>query len=196
MARRKEQEKLIKVKLHGLIGERCGKKPFQLAVSNVAQMWGALEYMFEDFQAAVSEVAHVQVLVKYGNDQWDVLEEDFLFTDFGTAKEVHIVPKMAGSGVEIAAWMFSVAATSTTAIVVGAVINIGISIAVSAVVTALSSKPATQSGAAQGKGSNLYSGAALYTEPGGGIEIHFGEVMTAGTLIGHGVNTDDISIYE
>ena len=184
-----------KIYLHGSLGKKYGKKPFKVAVNNTAQAFQAMCFRFEDFQDDCLDLHELHFVVKYKDGSHDAVEQPFMLNTYDNVKELHIVPKVQGSGTGAEIVVFGVVFTGVAAVVVQTMIAMAVSLAIGAVVSALSPKPKA-SGGMGGKASLLFTGAALYSEPNGAQEMHFGEVMANGTIVGQSTSPTDITIYE
>lgn len=103
-----------------------------------------------------------------------------------------IVADIQGSGVAIAAWMLSVAATSTAAIVVGGIINIGISMALNAVIASLAAKPDTNT--AKEEQSYMLNGASNNIRAGCAVPLLFGRWRASTVVISQSVTSERMVI--
>jgi predicted phage tail protein len=119
------------------------------------------------------------------------------FTGFDT---LHIVPNIDGEGGAIVAFVAGAAfAASTAGVIVAAVINIGIAIAIGVIMDAISPTPsfsndpsATQS--ARKLESNLYNGAPNIREQGGSVPLVFGRPNFGGVLISAGITAEEATL--
>ncbi|RKZ02641.1 hypothetical protein DRQ25_18440 [Candidatus Fermentibacteria bacterium] len=121
---------------------------------------------------------------------------EVIFTDLAGYDTLYIIKETAGEGAIIVAAVLgtTVAALSTTALIVAAVINIVISIAVGFLVSLLSPTPEFSSDPSQAqlKQSSLFNGAPLIREQGGSVPLVFGNPFAGGVLISSGVSTEDV----
>lgn len=103
-----------------------------------------------------------------------------------------VIADIQGAGVAIAAWMLSVAATSTTAIIVGGIINIGISMAVNAVIASLAAKPDTNT--AKEDQSYMLNGATNNNRAGCAVPLLFGRWRASTVVISQSVTSERMVI--
>lgn len=166
-----------------------------LEVDNIPQLLRALESIYPEFREKLTETQRYAFIRKSGEQIQEVSESELQFPL--NADELHIIPSIEGSGFEIAAAM--VLSGSLGAVgywVVGIGLNILSSLAIGAVIGALTPKPKSE-GAASPKEeapSYIFRGAQNTTQPGTAIPLVYGEVLTGSVVISVGVSTEDIPI--
>lgn len=165
--------------------QSLSKEPIKLSCDNVKQLIVALESQVKGFRAA--QIKHKEFMVVLSDEEGNVkqITPDNIDMNFSKKKNhIFIAPNVQGSGAEIAAWVVAaVGATGTAATIVTALVQIGISLVLSAVVSMLAPKPKTGGAAAEQEASFIYNGAVNVEGQGGPVPLIFGVHMAGSTVI-------------
>jgi hypothetical protein len=122
------------------------------------------------------------------------LQPEILFSDFEGYDTLYIFPEVTGEIPVVAvAAVLGVSATSATAIIVTAVINIALSVALNMLMSMLSPTPEFSKDPAYSQNvSNLFNGAPILREQGGSVPLIFGNPYCGGFLISSGLFTEEL----
>lgn len=167
---------------------------FDLSIGSVREALNALTlHKGADYVEAIINDKHKFVLYALDGSREPVyLSPEVVFSPFEGFDGLMIVPEIGGEVTAAAvAGVIGVAATSWTAIIVAAVINLAISVALSVVVQMLSPtiEFSNDPAFAQQNQSSLFNGAPIIREQGGSVPIVFGNPYCGGVLISSGVTT-------
>lgn len=167
--------------------------PINIKSNNWATIYRGLESLLPDFRSKFKESNQYNIVAKTGDNIRHLSEQDLDFPI--QADELHIVPNIDGSGVEL----LVLAATLGTqyALVTGAITVMQaalISIAVGFIANALAPKPKLGGGinSAEKKDSFYFNGATNVTEPGGAIPLVYGRCLVGSVVASVGLETIDL----
>ena len=200
--------------LHGALATEFGSS-FTLDVRSPAEAVRALMTQLRGFRRALRE-GHYRV-VKARETSSDSLGLDELRLRLGRAREIHIVPAIAGSasgwgkiltgvaiiGLAIAApyalgFTGSISgALATTAIgftgtTFGAIAGIGAAIALGGVAQMLSPTPTASGSSQDRRESFLFGSGENVTTQGGPVPLVFGEFVVGSVVVSSGLSTEEI----
>lgn len=182
------------VHLHGQLKD-LAPDGVTLEVDNIPQLLRALESIYPEFREKMTEAQKYAFIQKNGDQIKEITEAELGFPL--DTEELHIIPSIDGSGFEIAAALvFKGVLGSIGYWAVGIGLNILFSVAISAVVGALSPTPKS-SGAAnprEEEASYIFRGATNVTQPGTALPLVYGEVLTGSVVISVGISNEDIAI--
>ncbi len=172
--------------LHGALKE-LSPDPITIKFNRWDKIYHGLESQLPEFRNKFKE-SDEYIFVSGGKTlNADDLQFPLTFND------LHIIPKIEGSGVEVALILAGYYSAWTVAATI--ITNIAISMAVSYVVMSLSPKPSF--GASKGadkKDSYYFNGATNVTEVGTTLPIVYGEFVTGSVVVSVGLETIDIYV--
>lgn len=193
--------------LHGALADQFGG-PFNLDVASPAEAVRALILQIKGLRQRLRQ-GHYRVIRKRNARQTDLGEHE-LSMRLGNAKELHIVPVIAGAGgtgraigkivvgVALVAAAVFVPVLGATAFLgttlAGVAGSVGLSLALSGVSTLLTKAPQTQSGnaAVDQRASFLFGGQLNVTTQGGPVPCVYGRFRVGSVLISAGLSVDQI----
>ncbi len=176
----------MKIHLHGAL-KQLSQDPIPCRSNRWDLIYRGLESQLPEFRQKFKE-SDEYLFVSNGKT---LTSDDLQFPLI--ADELHIIPKIEGSGVEVALILAGYYSAWTVAATI--VTNIAISMAVSYVVMSLSPKPSF--GASKGadkKDSYYFNGATNVTEVGSTLPIVYGEFVTGSVVVSVGLETIDIYV--
>lgn len=176
----------MKIYLHGAL-KQLFKDPITIKSNRWDLIYRGLESQLPEFRNKFKD-CNEYIFVSGGK----TLNADDLQFPL-TSDDLHIIPKIEGSGVEVALILAGYYSAWTVAATI--VTNIAISMAVSYVIASLSPKPSF--GASKGadkKDSFFFNGATNVTDVGTALPIVYGEFVTGSVVVSVGLETIDIYV--
>ena len=167
----------------------------KLAVTTLRQILSGLElhYGKELIDSLLNDGYRYVLVDSHDPDRSIAISPDVMGGSFDGYDMLVIVRDINGElPVALVAAAIGLAETSMAAIAITAVINIGLSLALNAVMSLLSPTPEYSSdpGKVQ-KSSNLFNGSQITREQGGIVPIILGNPYCSGVLISSGISTED-----
>lgn len=150
----------------------------------------------EEFTKELMEQEYKYVLVDSTNRLNPVaIGYEIALQDFSMFDSLILTKDVSGEGDAIAGVILQGAGGATAQAALGAVINVGLAIALSYAIAALSPTPEfntdPSTSQSDARTSNLFNGAPLIREQGGCAPLVFGHPFCGGVLISTGVTTSD-----
>ena len=181
--------------LYGHLAQKYGKR-HEFVISNPGEAVRALKANYPDFEQTVLEHSggyHVMVGFeeRIGPKVNDVMS---------SREVIRIVPSVSGSGIEtIAFWVFANTSLGVAASwVVGAVISIAISAAISGIASALLAPDKPKAGdsekRAENKPSYLFNGPVNTTAQGHPVPVGYGRLRIGSQVISAGLSVEQIPV--
>jgi predicted phage tail protein len=167
---------------------------FEFEVSSIKEVLSGLKlHKGQEYTNNIIENNYKYILIPFNEeDKPVVLIPDVILSDLSDFNTLLIIPEIEGEVPAVAvAAVLGVSATSATALIVTAVVNIALSMALNMVMSLLSPTKEFSSdpSSAQKNNSNLFNGAPLIREQGGSVPLAFGEGFAGGVLISSSLTT-------
>lgn len=200
---------LRQVHIYGHLAERFGDRPITVDIVSPIEAIRALNATYQGFLREIRNGSY-HVLVKHGENYFDIGEGD-LNLELGAAREVHIVPAVAGSknssgilkivlGVALVAGaLFFAPAAGLGAMAIGAggvgitygqIAMIGISLAIAGASALLSPQPKTKD--KKDDSSYIISPSENVAEQGAAVPIVIGRYLVGSVVMSMGITTEQI----
>ena len=187
MARIKRKIKFVG-ELRNIIGEEV-----EVAISDYRDLVSWMQNCYPDSRRILRADNTISIGVMSDGKVVQWIDEEYVKHGYIPECEcLVVIADIQGAGVEIAAYLLSVAATSATAIIVGGIINIGISMAINAVIASLADKPDTNT--AREEQSYLLNGATNNNRAGCAVPLLFGRWRASTVVISQAVTSERMVI--
>lgn len=184
------------IKLYGEVADKYKVPQVEIQVNNFRQLISFFNMWWGDFSKSLSQLDGLIIMIEQ-NGEIRSLDHTQLDIDLLDVDVVHIIPDINGNGEAIAVAAFGLAAGSTAALVVGAIINIAISFVISAIVQSLAPKPDMSNhdvGRPEDVPSTMFNGVLNITEEGYPVAQNFGLFRFGGTILSSGLYVEEIPV--
>lgn len=181
-----------KIHLYGSL-QKYSKEPLELSVNGLPQLIGLLEVQYPGIRQDIQDHKDWYVIKRKSNGEAVSIDESTALMPFGDADEIHIAPHVEGSGVELVVAAGWAAAGTFKAFVLGTLVNIGLSLALSAIMGSFISSPKPGK-ALSGRTdpSFIFDRAVNVEEEGWPVPLVYGQFKTGSVVISAGVATEDL----
>lgn len=189
--------KLRKIVLHGAL-KKFSEEPLELAVQDSQEVFSALKSCFPKFKEFMWEHPNFHLVLSDKNiSNPRPIHPEFFNSPFIGCEEIHVIPSTEGGYAVLAEYLVELGMSYATAVTVATiVINVAVSIVISAVSNMLAPQTKTDgtSEGADQRPSFLYNGPQNVTEQGYQVPIVYGTHMTGSVVVSAGVTVEQIPI--
>lgn len=188
-----------KVYLHGALGDRFGREPFELDAHSYGVLFSGISSYHPGFREEFRRHGAYYIIKSVKGKPSAVRAEELALT-IGAADEVHLIPNVQGAFETAAAALITAvagaaAATATAVAVVSAVLYIATSIALSYLAASLAGSPdGGSTGRPEDRQSALFTRAENVAEQGGPVPLVYGRFRVGSTVINVGISTEDVAV--
>jgi predicted phage tail protein len=181
----------MKIYLYGKL-KQLHQDPLQVNVNRWDQAYSALCSLIPEFRTTFTGLDEVAIIKKSGDKSTPITDKN---KDFPlNCDELHIIPKIEGSGIEAALIAYGMSASMAAAVAFVAT-NIVLPMVLSYAVVALSPKPKLGSSDEKEKKESYYfRKQENVTDPGTPIPLIFGRFTVGSIIASIGLRTKDIYV--
>ena len=197
---------MTRILLSGSLAKACGREHFKkLETGTAKEAFGALKHTVPGFEDFIRDSARRGLRYAIFRNRENVGEDRFALS--GTT-EIRIVPVVSGSKngglfqtvLGVALIVVGVIATPFSGPVGGALVSVGIGMAIGGVVQMLSPVPSSKSGSQQeqasteNKPSYLFNGAFNSTQQGLPVPVVYGQMLVGSSVVAVGTWTEALPV--
>lgn len=180
------------IHLHGSLADKFGKEPIELDVDSPTMVIRGLKTLIRGFESEFRKYENFNFVRADAEGNALAVTEETWEMSLGKATDIHILPAVEGSGVEIAAY---IGLTGMAMYAVGFAINIAIAYALSAISQSMAPTLDTAGGSAPAdqRPSFLFNGPINISSPGYPVPLIYGEFKTGSVVISVGASSEEVT---